>query len=628
MVAAIKHKSSRKRPHGAAGLVQLAAMAIVVLGQSPFPATSCAATQEPNPAQAKDGGGQATLKTTVRQVLLDVVVTDGKNHPITGLRQEDFLVLEDGEPQKIVFFEPHTSSSDASLAEVSEAPMLPPNTFVNTSAATDKLPLNVLLYDLVNTAIDDQPFAHNEIVKFLKNRPAGGRFAIFVLTDTLHLVQGFTDDGQQLVAAMNRKEAGPRSTASYQGSVPDASRQLSRTALFAANDAGQEMLGRLEHMEAFSRNYFLNRRVGQTIAAFQEIAKFLSGLPGRKNLIWLSGSFPANIFPGGDPLDPFGSAVNYGTELRQTADLLTVGQVAVYPVDIRGLTVDPVYNASNPATYRSPEDFLRAHLNFMLEIAAEQATMDQVADDTGGHAFYNTNGLADAIAMSTEDGSNYYTLSYSPSNTKFDGKMRKIRVRLAQKGYHLAYRHSYLADDSVVEQKRANAPIERLQVALRRGSPLMHELVFEARVTIQGRPRAPNKAEIAQLVLYPAFAGRKKWDGVQIERYLIDYLFPAPGFSLETSPDGKLRGSLEFLFGAYDADDRTMFGARTPDNRTYTPKSIEEIQKGGYRVHQVIEIPSGAASLRLAVRDAVGDRLGSLEIPLPLAPERVNAKQL
>src|ERR1041384_1854731 len=239
MVAAIKQQSPRKRPHGAAGLVGLAAMAVVVFWQSPLPATSWAATQEPNLAQAKDGGGQATLKTTVRQVLLDVVVTDGKNHPITGLRQEDFLVLEDGEPQKIVFFEPHTSSSDASLAEVSEVPMLPPNTFVNTSTATDKLPLNVLLYDLVNTAIDDQPFAHKEIVKFLKNRPAGGRFAIFVLTDTLHLVQGFTDDEQQLVAAMNRKEAGPHSTASYQGSVQDASGQLSRRALFAANDAGR-----------------------------------------------------------------------------------------------------------------------------------------------------------------------------------------------------------------------------------------------------------------------------------------------------------------------------------------------------------------------------------------------------
>ena len=169
--------------------------------------------------------------------------------------------------------------------------------------------------------------------------------------------------------------------------------------------------------------------------------------------------------------------------------------------------------------------------------------------------------------------------------------------------------------------------MERLQVALRRGAPLMHEFVFEARVTVQGRPRTPNKAEIAQLALYPAFTGRKKWDSVQIQRYLIDYLFPDSGFSLETSPDGKLRGSLEFLFGAYDADDRTMFGARTPDKRTYTPKSTEEIQKGGYRVHQVIEIPSGAAGLRLAVRDAVGDRLGSLEIPLPLAPERVNAKQ-
>ena len=53
--------------------------------------------------------------------------------------------------------------------------------------------------------------------------------------------------------------------------------------------------------------------------------------------------------------------------------------------------------------------------------------MDEIAEQTGGRAFYNTNGLAQAIATSTNEGSNYYSLSYNPTNTRFDGRVRRIR---------------------------------------------------------------------------------------------------------------------------------------------------------------------------------------------------------
>ena len=379
------------------------------------------------------------------------------------------------------------------------------------------------------------------------------------------------------------------------------------------------MLGRLQNMEQLTRRFYLSRRVEQTLAAFEEIARFLSGLPGRKNLIWLSGSFPANIFPGTDPWAPLEASVNYNTDLRQAADLLTVGQVAVYPVDIQGLTTDPIYDASNPATYRSPEDFRRAHQNFILEIAAEQATMDQVADDTGGHAFYNTNGLSDAIATSTEDGSNYFTLGYTPSNTKFDGRLRKIRVQLSHGGDHLAYRHSYLADDSAVEQSAANAATMRLQVALRRGAPLAQELSLQARITPQGRAKAATKEEIAQLAQFPAYNSRKKWDAVRIQRYSLEYAIEGSQVALEPAEEGGLHAKFEILIGAYDEENRTMFGYRSPLERMYLVKNADEVLKGSFHLRHMVEIPSEAAWLRVAVRDAIGDRLGSVEIPLPVA---------
>lgn len=608
MLAAHEQQNPHRKLQAATRfLAQVTTLAIFLLVPALFVATPQATAQETEATQTKDAVSQTTLKATVRQVLVDVVVTDRKNHPITGLQQEDFTVLEDGKPQRIVFFEAH-SPRGAPAGETSALPDLPANTFANVSAANNQAPLNVLLYDLLNTRLTDQPFAHKEIVKFLGNRPPGSRFAIFVLGDTLHLLQGFTDDKNQLVAAMNRKEAGPHSTLLYLGGDP----------------AAQQLPGRLENMENSARRFYLQRRVEQTLGAFVEIAKFLSGLPGRKNLIWLSGSFPASLFPSTDTLDVFGPSANYTSDLRQAADLLTVGQVAVYPVDIAGLTTDPSFDASQ--FFRSPGQLSSAHANFILEISAEQASMDEIAEDTGGHAFYNTNGLSAAIATSSEDGANYYTLSYAPSNTKFDGGLRKIHVQLAQGGYHLAYRRSYLADDSVLEQGAANAAMMRLQVALRRGAPLAHELPLEAHIKPQGSAKKATKEEITQLAQFPAFAGRKKWDDVKIQRYSIDYAIEGSQIALEPTEKGPAQAKFEILIGAYDPESRTMFGYRSPLEKLYLVKNPDEIRKGSFHLRHMVEIPSEAAWLRVAVRDAVGDHLGSLEIPLPLPPDKGDAK--
>jgi len=168
-------------------------------------------------------------------------------------------------------------------------PPAPANTFRNVSTENSGLPLNVLLYDLLNTPLTDQPFAHLEIVKFLRNRPAGSRFAIFVLGDSLHLLQGFTDDENQLVAAMQHKEARPHSTllARDSAEAPAPPNNSPGPCFERRIRAGDD--GPVEGMEALTRRFYLERRVEQTLGAFVEIARFLNGLSGRKNLIWCGG---------------------------------------------------------------------------------------------------------------------------------------------------------------------------------------------------------------------------------------------------------------------------------------------------------------------------------------------------
>ena len=76
----------------------------------------------------------------------------------------------------------------------------------------------------------------------------------------------------------------------------------------------------------------------------------------------------------------------------------------------------------------------------------EQATMQQIAQETGGHEYLNTNGLKDAVASAIENGSSYYTIGYVPAARPLDGRFRKIRVNLENSDFNLAYRHGYYAD--------------------------------------------------------------------------------------------------------------------------------------------------------------------------------------
>jgi VWFA-related protein len=134
-------------------------------------------------------------------------------------------------------------------------------------------------------------------------------------------------------------------------------------------------------------------------------------------------------------------------EFRETTNLLSKAQVAVYPIDARGLVTPTMYNAaSSGRAYnpRNPQAFSQSVTTFNSSQSTDHGTMDALAEATGGHAAYNTNGIASAVATAIDSGANYYTLSYSPSDHREDGGYRSLRVDLAgptaAKNLQLSYR--------------------------------------------------------------------------------------------------------------------------------------------------------------------------------------------
>src|SRR5277367_6170088 len=146
----------------------------------------------------------ASIKSSVRLVLVDVVVTNGKGEAVTGLHKDDFQILEDGKPQTISTFDEHHGVPPTQI----KLPTLPPHVSTNFPVTQTADSVNVLLLDALNTPSRDQTYVHTQMLKYLKAIPPGTRVAIFTLASRLRMLQGVTTDSSELLAILKSAQAG------------------------------------------------------------------------------------------------------------------------------------------------------------------------------------------------------------------------------------------------------------------------------------------------------------------------------------------------------------------------------------------------------------------------------------
>lgn len=254
--------------------------------------------------------------------------------------------------------------------------------------------------------------------------------------------------------------------------------------------------------------------------------------------------------------------------------------------------------------------------------------MDEVAADTGGKAFHSTNGIEEAIQTASDQGSNYYTLSYTPTNRKYDGGLRKIRVALQQKGYHLAYRQGYYAVDPNAPLKDTNDPKRRIGVAaMQQGSPQSHQIVFAVRVVPIGKPKKVAGAASG----IPANPPRKKnapSGPVEMQHYGIDYAVDPAHLLFTPTTAGLYHGVVDFMVTAFNDDGRLVASMASMAASDLRPANYKSVMAGGFRIHQELDVPVEAVALRLGVEDGTSNHIGTLEIPLPVPvpPEQPRAE--
>jgi VWFA-related protein len=571
-----------------------------------------------------------TLKANAHLVVVDVVVTDKNQNPIHNLKPSDFRLLEGKTAQNVSHFEEHIYPA-TTTAPVLVVPPMAPGLFTNFSSVPPSSSLNILLLDTLNTPMTDQAYVRDQLKLYLKTAKPGVPTAIFGLTTHLILLQGFSADPEVLKAVVENRRPGA-SPLLDNASGMSASQLLSDVVIENMADMlpFPQLIANLKQFDAQQQSYQIQLRAKYTLDAMNMLARYLSNLPGRKNLIWFSGSFPINILPDGDLTNPFAAVASSEQEFRETTDLLTASQVAVYPVDARGLMVSPNFSAANSGGkyVRNPTAFGKDEAKFFQQTASEHATMLAMAEQTGGHAFINTNGLAQAVATAVNSGSNYYTLTYSPSNSIYDGKFRKIKVNLEQQGANLAYRRGYYAVDTSASKQLAKTatPVtppapgaqptapsvpDPLQAAMLHGAPDPTQIIFKVRVLPAGLTAEDTLA--AHNYSNPKSSAARG----PYRRYVVDLAADSRSILFNQTADGLFHADVQLRTYVYDQDGMLLINSIDTSHAAITAATLNQLRSIGIQLHQEISVPEkGTYFLRIGIHDLDGDRLGAVEVPI------------
>jgi VWFA-related protein len=549
------------------------------------------------------------LRADTTVVLVDVVATE-KDKPLAGLTRNQFHVYEGGREQRITFFE---EKRPAPPGQARLPHLLPPHIYTNILDALPGTPVNVLLLDGLNTMGPDQMEVRRQMLAYLTKLDPGTTMAVFTLTSRLRMVQGFTSDLAQLKHAVEKVNMQAQATPAGINTPEDETPSVQNPHASAQENA--IIADAMKQFEAEIKAAQMDVRVRITLDALRQLAHYLDGLPGRKNLIWFSGSFPSQIASDLSGSNTSSGVRNYSNDMRETGDMLEAARVSVYPVDTRGLVAEP--DMMSAPTGNMSEDTV-AHIQqsqinsqAMSSPFLEQQTMQELAESTGGRAYFNTNGLKEAVADAVSQGSNYYTLLYVPQDKNFHGEFRRIKVKVDAPNTKLAYRTGYFADPQNKPSQHHEKQETLTAAASMMGAPPTTEVLFKALVLPADDPQFKN----IKLESKPVGELATSLKG-PVRRERVDLTIDPHGLSFKKADSGRCGITVEFAVLAYDSDGKRVNYVDKQFQIAFTPERLSYIMANGYTARIFIDVPRDDVSLRLVVHDLNAQRTGSLEVPL------------
>jgi VWFA-related protein len=494
------------------------AMAVAGAGQT----TEGASTGQKN--QTVDRS-QSVVRATTRLVIVDIVAVDDKGRPVTDLTADDFTVSEDGKPQKISDFSFHQPATAAPARQPAAGIISNAPDFKSNSC------LNVILLDSINTDFSDHAYAQDMLVKYLESNPAIQPTAVFGMGGKLTMLHDFTTDTKALREVI----------AHYQGQGPThiadvytAASPFQRRGSFQAGPHAREITAR----------------------SMMFLAHALAGYPGRKNLIWLSDGFPLSLFPEVTAGDGVMQIEDYSPFAERIADELMNAQVALYPIDAAGVSINDRFPA--------------------------RTAMLSMSERTGGKTFYARNDIDTGIRASLDDGSTYYTLEYYPQNRNWDAKFRRIELKVARPDVKLRYRQGYYALGPI--RGNTESVSDSFSRAMDRDAPNSAGVLFQAGVVMPS-PQTQGKTVVNIGIDPHTLAFQKEADDLEHAAVsCVVWAYPGKGDPIRA--EGSLNAALK-------AD------------------VFQQMMRGYFPCQRGLALKSGRYTLRIGVLDETTNLIGT-----------------
>ncbi len=585
---------------------------------------SLAGAQTSPRARSEPAQSATIFQANAHLAVVDVVVTDRRGMLIHGLKAEDFHVFENGVEQRIGSFEEHVGGGGMSSHDA--AASLPPNTYSNvTSSGGGNKPLYVILLDSLNTSVADQAYAQSELIHMVEALPPSSRVAVFRLGAGLTMLQGFSEDASELAATLKSKKVMPQLGTFFNDvnmslavNIPDP------TAGMGGGGAGKPM-----SMQGGANDKAMQSDVvvSETIRALKELGTYLSQFPGRKELVWLAGTFPIDTVPStgsaehgdanmkGSTPNMFLGNRSYTIAVYDLAILLQSANIAVYPVDVRGVLDNGLNNTARGASGNASLDANNSDqtlMEFTRTNGQIHSIMETIAKETGGRAYYGTNDLKGAMLEAYNNGSNYYTLSYTPSNQKWDGKFRKIHIQAEEA--KLYYRNGYYAEAPEKLKHSLGGTQPEMTAAMVRGGPAVIGIPLQLRLTPEGGPHT----------LPPADPSLKSRDGHELSshlsgpviRYQMEYIVHASDLRFSPVPPNLELCKLEVSLAAFDEKGKMVNSSVSVFDTPLKPETYAAVEHDALHLRAALDLPLGRVYLRVGVHDLTSDKIGAFEIPL------------
>jgi VWFA-related protein len=560
-------------------------------------------------ATAQNPPSTPTFKSRTDLVLVPVVVHDKEGRHVPGLKSGDFTVEDNGAKQSIASAEEVTADTSPAVPPAELADDIRRGVVFTNQVAMGSQPKEVLIFavDLVNAPFVDTEMGRRAMLAFVATHmsPKQTMGLVTIEQGRVRLLHAFTTSPMILSAALQKVTAvttAPATQPTLEAEMSALQAQQASIQVEAGSMASFIAGAQADISQSFlaataARN---SQNIASALESLRLIGSWVAGIPGRKVLVWMTGDIPFLSGQGRMALGKL-DAEDYERTMKALAD----ANVAVYPVDVRGVVPQTMYTKGYIDPNRqqaqilaqsqdaSPSGIARRSESLqvgVVHMADAHEALNYLANLTGGRAYYNRGDIPRVLDDAADDSARYYMLTFYLDSKRAKPGWHKLKISVARDGASARARNGFFVPKPGHEESpSAKQADEHLAIA----SPFEYTALS---VTLRWADTVPkgDKRRVNFQVSIPPAAGLV---GEDLNTLDLDFI------AVATGGNGKTAGN----------SSRSV-------HTTLKPDALQKIQTYGVTYVSDLDLKPGQYSVRIVVRDNLTGRLGSITAPLNVAP--------